>query len=138
MTTTGTVSTGTPAFNTGTFPVSITVPASCSFTQQPGDIVFNYTSFSPTVVLSNTSFQATCTNLLSYTIALDTTAGMVTGLNYTLALNTAASSGGSVPVASTGNGVPGRPRILHGYLYRKLYKRDILLKHASLMMRIQT
>lgn len=102
---TGSVSRGTSTFTGGTFPVSITAPATCSFSQQPGNIVFNYTSFSAAAVLANTSFQATCTNLLPYTIALDATAGVVTGLNYTLALNTAANTGGVNPLTSTGNGV---------------------------------
>jgi spore coat protein U-like protein len=105
MSFTGSVSRGGSTFTGGTFPVSITAPATCSFSQQPGNIVFNYTSFSATAVLANTSFQATCTNLLPYTIALDATAGVVTGLNYTLALNTTANSGGVSPLTSGGNGI---------------------------------
>jgi spore coat protein U-like protein len=105
MTFTGSVSGGGIRFTGGTIPVSITAPASCSFSQQPGNIVFNYTSFSPSNVLANTSFQATCTNLLPYTIALDTSAGVVTGLNYTLALDTTANTGGVNPLTSRGSGV---------------------------------
>ena len=101
---TGSVSGGGITFTPGTFPVSINAPATCSFSQQPGNIVFNYTSFSATDILANTSFQATCTNLLPYTIALDSTSGVVTGLNYTLALNTA-GAGGTNPLASRGIGV---------------------------------
>jgi len=104
MSFTGSVSGGGITFTPGTFPVSITAPATCSISQTPGDITFNYTSFSATDVLANTSFQATCTNLLPYTIALDTTSGMVTGLNYSLALNTT-GTGGVNPLSSRGNGV---------------------------------
>jgi spore coat protein U-like protein len=101
----GSVSGGGITFTGGTFPVSIIAPASCSFSQQPGNIVFNYTSFSTANVLANTSFQATCTNLLPYSIALDVASGVVSGLNYTLALNTTSNTGGVSPLASRGNGV---------------------------------
>jgi len=101
---TGSVSGGGIRFTGGTFPVSITAPASCSITTSPGNITFNYTSFSPTTVTSNTTFAATCTNLLPYSIALDATSGVVTGLNYSLALNTA-GTGGVNPLSSRGNGV---------------------------------
>ena len=104
MTLTGSVSGGGLTLTGGTFPVSIIAPATCSFSQQPGNIIFNYTSFSATDVLANTTFQATCTNFLPYTIALDATAGVVSGLNYTLALNTI-GTGGANPLTSTGNGV---------------------------------
>jgi spore coat protein U-like protein len=104
MSFTGSVSGGGITFTPGTFPVSIIAPATCSFSQMPGDIAFSYTSFSATDVLANTSFQATCTNLLPYTIALDATSGVVTGLNYSLALNTV-GTGGANPLTSRGNGV---------------------------------
>jgi len=103
MTTTGTVSTGTSRFNTGTFPVSITAPATCSYSTQPGTITFNYISFGA-AVLANTFFSTNCTNLLPYTMALDVTSGTIVGLNYTIALNTTANSGGTSPLTSRGTG----------------------------------
>ena len=103
ITTTGTVSTGTSRFNTGTFPVSITAPATCSVSTQPGTITFNYTSFGP-AVLANTFFSATCTSLLPYSMALDAVSGTIVGLNYTLAMNTTANSGGTNPLNSRGTG----------------------------------
>lgn len=103
MTISGTVSTGTSTFNTGTFPVSITAPATCTFSTQPGNITFNYTSFGAPV-LANTLFRTNCTHLLPYTMALDVTSGTIVGLNYTLALNATANSGGASPLVSTGTG----------------------------------
>jgi spore coat protein U-like protein len=105
MTFSGSVSGGGITFTGGTIPVSITAPASCTFSQQPGNLVFNYASFSATDVLANTSFRTTCTNLLPYSVALNVASGVVTGLNYTLALNTTANTGGVNPLASRGNGV---------------------------------
>jgi spore coat protein U-like protein len=103
MTTSGTVSTGTSRFNTATCPVSIIAPATCTFSTQPGPITLNYSSFGASV-LAYTSFRTNCTNLLPYTVALDTASGTIVGLNFTLALNTTANSGGANPLASRGTG----------------------------------
>jgi len=103
MTTSGTVSTGTSRFNTATFPVSITAPATCIFSTQPGPITFNYSSFG-SAVLANTFFRTNCTNLLPFSMALDATSGTIVGVNYMLALSTTANSGGISPLASRGTG----------------------------------
>jgi spore coat protein U-like protein len=76
----------------GTFPVSISTPSTCSVTAAPGNVVFNYVSFGP-VVTPSATFGVTCTLSLPYTMALDATAGTIVGLNYTLALSTANSTG---------------------------------------------
>lgn len=96
---------GGAAFTGDTFPVSIYAPATCSISTPPGNIIFNYTSFSPTAVAANTTFVTTCTNLLPYTMTLDATSAVLTGLNYSLALNTV-GTGGVSPLTSTGTGVP--------------------------------
>lgn len=96
---------GGTSFTSGTFPVSIYAPATCSISTPPGNIVFNYTSFSATAAAANTTFMSTCTNLLPYTMTLDATSGVLTGLNYSLALNTV-GTGGVSPLTSIGIGVP--------------------------------
>jgi hypothetical protein len=91
-------------FTNGTFPVTIVAPATCSLTTPPTNLAFIYSAFSPTVALASASYGVTCSTLLPYTMALDATVGVVTGLNYTLALNTV-STGGASPLASLGSGV---------------------------------
>ena len=87
----------------GSLNVSITVNPECVFSTAPGAIAFAYTAFG-SAVAANTTFGTKCTNLLPYSMALDATSGVVSGLNYTLALNTS-GSGGSSPLGSTGTGV---------------------------------
>jgi spore coat protein U-like protein len=94
---------GGNAFTPGTFAVSIAAPASCSFSTQPGNITFNYTSLGA-AVLANTFFRTNCSNLLPYNMALEVSSGMIVGLNYTLALNTTANSGGTSLLNSRGTG----------------------------------
>ena len=97
--------TGASSFIGGTIPVSIVAPASCNFTTTPANIVFSYTSFNPVAVMANSTFGMRCSNSLAYSIALDSTTGVIAGLSYSLTLNTV-GSGGSSPLASIGNGVP--------------------------------
>jgi spore coat protein U-like protein len=87
----------------GSFPVSISTPATCSVTAPPGNVVFNYVSFGAAVTPSST-FGVTCTLSLPYTMALDATAGTVVGLNYTLSLATASSTGTGAQQTHTING----------------------------------
>ena len=99
LTAAGTTIVGAPF----TFPVSIFTPSVCTITTAPGNIVFAYTAFQAALATANITFGATCTNLLPYTMALDATSGVVSGLNYSLAINTV-NSGGSSPRASIGTG----------------------------------
>jgi len=99
-----TVSRGGINFVASSIPVSITAPATCNFTQPPGNLAFNYIAFSATDVFASATMQATCTNLLPYSIALDATTDVISGLNYSLALNTT-GLGGSNPLVSTGTGL---------------------------------
>ena len=87
----------------GSFPVSITPPADCKITTAPGNIVFTYTAFG-VAQQAFTLFRTTCTISHPYTMALNATSGVVSGLNYSLALNTT-SSGGTSPLGSTGTGL---------------------------------
>lgn len=95
---------GGAKFTNGTFPVSITAPATCTLSTPPGNIVFNYTSFSAAPVLANTTFAATCTNRLPYTLALDATSGTIAGVSYTLALSAASATGTGLAQTYTING----------------------------------
>jgi len=99
--------TGQSAFTGGnTFPVAIVAPASCNITTLPSNVNFTYTAFSPTPILANTSFGVRCTTSLAYSISLDATVGVVTGLNYTLGLDTIANTAGINPLPSVGTGIP--------------------------------
>jgi spore coat protein U-like protein len=86
-----------------TFPVAIHVSATCSISTAPGNITFAYTSFGPAVNAS-TNFGATCTNLLPYTLALDSTSGTLLGMNYSLALGASSSTGNGVEQTHTISG----------------------------------
>lgn len=94
---------GGAAFIGGTFPVSIYAPATCSLTTAPGNISLNYTSLGSAAAAS-TSFVTTCSNLLSYTMALDATSGTIVGVDYTLALSASGSTGTGGPQTFTING----------------------------------
>ena len=87
---------------TNTFPVNISAPSVCTITTAPGTLSFTYTAFGAAQTAS-TSFQPNCTIYLAYSMALSATSDVVSGLNYSLALNTI-NSGGSSPLASTGTG----------------------------------
>jgi spore coat protein U-like protein len=88
---------------TGTFPVSIVTPASCTISTAPGNVAFTYTAFGA-VQNATTPFGVTCTNLLPFTMALDATVGVVGGLQYTLALSAAGGTGTGVAQAFAVNG----------------------------------
>jgi spore coat protein U-like protein len=69
---------------TGTFLVTAIINPYCAISTPPGTIAFSYASFQNTSATGSTSFAATCTNTLPYTISLDATSGTLLGLNYTL------------------------------------------------------
>lgn len=98
--------TGASSFIGSSFPVAIVAPATCNITTLPSNINFSYTAFSPAPVLANASIGVKCSVSLAYSITLDTNVGVLTGLNYTLALNTTANTGGLNPLTSVGTGVP--------------------------------
>ena len=52
----------------------------------PGPVAFTYTAFQGSAAPGSTTFGTTCTNSLPYTMALDATSGVVSGLNYSLVL----------------------------------------------------
>ena len=82
---------------TGNFDVNINLTSACIYAKT-SDVQFNYTSFQSTVQAQTTAggFTVKCTNLLPYTMALDS-AGSYTdaavNLAYTLALSAAGGTG---------------------------------------------
>jgi len=96
--------TGASTFTGGTIPVTIVAPATCIITTPPANVAFSYTAFSPAAVLANSTIGVRCTTFLAYTITLDAAINVLTGLNYSLALNTT-SAGGTNPLSSVGTGV---------------------------------
>jgi spore coat protein U-like protein len=81
-----------------TFPVSITSPATLAITAPPGAVAFSYTAFGP-VVNASTTFGTTGTLNLPYTMTLDANSGVVSGLNYSLNIDSQAP-----PVSARGTG----------------------------------
>jgi spore coat protein U-like protein len=79
---------------TGTFPVTVTTPASCTFSTAPGTMTFNYTAFGG-VLNVTTPFALTCTTLLPYTMSLDSSVNVLVGLRYTLSIAPVTSSTGT-------------------------------------------
>lgn len=86
-----------------TFPVTIVTPSSCSISTPPGNVTFNYISFGSAAVAS-TPFAATCTYQMPYTMALDSTSGVLVGLNYTLNLSASSATGTGLAQSYTING----------------------------------
>ena len=79
--------------STGTFPVSIAYPATCTITSIANVAFGTYVAFQSTALVAPAANAVlNCTNKLPYTMALDVTSGVVVGLNYTLATNWIAGS----------------------------------------------
>jgi Spore Coat Protein U domain len=86
--------------------VNINAPAVCSIGSLPPTINLTYTAFQNTAAFQFAQFNAQCTNLLPYTMAVSPTAGVVRGVNYQLGLSTgsqgSAGSIGSTPLSDVG------------------------------------
>lgn len=92
--------------SSNTFPVSITVASRCKLSSAPGAIAFTYTAFGAAAPPSNTSFGIICNQSLPFSADVGggaTGSGVVSGLNYSLGINTS-GSGGTNPLSSTGIG----------------------------------
>ena len=102
---------------TGNFDVNINLTSACIYTKT-SDVAFSYTSFQATAQAQTTAGGLTvkCTNLLPYTLALDTAGSytdLAVNLAYTLALSAAGGTGngadqtysvtGSIPANQSGN-----------------------------------
>jgi spore coat protein U-like protein len=99
-----TVKNGGTILTTNTFTVTIYYPAVCNVTTAPGNVAFNYTAFRATPLPASTTFGVTCTSTLPYTLALDTTSGVVVGLQYLISLSSTSATGNGSEQPFTING----------------------------------
>jgi len=99
-----TLNNGATAVSTTTFPVTVTVNANCAISTPPGAVTLNYTSFQNTPATGSTTFAATCTNALPYTLSLDATSGTLLGLTYTLSVPAGTYTGTGLPQSYVING----------------------------------
>lgn len=81
---------------TSTLSVTVITLNSCEIETTPGAMNFTYTSFQGSAAAASTNFSVRCTTGLPYTLALDTTSGMLLGLTYTLALSSGSATGSGV------------------------------------------
>lgn len=79
---------------TGTIPVKIITPATCTIASIP-NITLAYTAFRSTAVTATTSAPVTCSDQLPYTMAVSPISGVSAGINYSL----------SLPASGTGTGL---------------------------------
>jgi len=98
---------------TGTFPVSIVTPATCSITSIQSVAFGTYLAFRNTpLVAPDANIVLNCTPQLPYTMSFDAALGgnngVVGGLNYSLTINTL-----TPPVNSRGTG-PGQTHTING------------------------
>jgi spore coat protein U-like protein len=84
--------TGFSFLDSGSLPVTILHKATCSVSTAPGSVAISYTSFGAAANAS-TTFGATCTDTLPYTLSLDSTSGTLLGLNYSLSFSTPGITG---------------------------------------------
>jgi len=91
---------------TGGFGAAISTPAQCLISSPPGLIDFGtYVAFGGAAT-GSTTFGVTCTSYLSYTLALDATFGVLTGLNYVLSLPAGGVGTGAQQMLSITGSVP--------------------------------
>jgi Spore Coat Protein U domain len=90
-------------------PVSINAPAACSISNLPASnsIPLTYTAFQSSPAFNFVSFNANCTNLLPYTMSLDSQFGVVGGLRYQLGLTTTAQGSAAAVGGTTAADVGG-------------------------------
>ena len=80
---------------TGTIPVKIITPATCSIATIPNISLAYGNAFRSTAATATTSAPVTCSNQLPYTMAVSPTSGVSAGINYSL----------SLPASGTGTGL---------------------------------
>lgn len=77
----------------GTIDVSIYAPATCVINPPPGSISITYPAFSPLALSGTTTFGATCTDSMPYTLDVSPASGTLAGVNYTVGLSAASAVG---------------------------------------------
>lgn len=88
----------------GAFQVQISNVPSCQIALPPGTVAFSYTAFAAVAATASTSFSARCSGSMAYTMALDANVGVVSGLNYSLALSAPSGTGNGALQNYTVNG----------------------------------
>lgn len=95
------------ADTSGAFSVQISNVPACQFTSPPGTMAFTYAAFSTTAATASTTFGTRCSTTLPYTMALDATSGVVSGLRYTLTLSgTSGTGNGAIQSYSISGSMP--------------------------------
>ncbi len=103
---------------TGSIPINIYAPATCTISGLPTVITFVYSAFGA-ANFQSANFNANCTNLLPYTIDLSPTAGVVGGLRYDLGLSDtvgSASNVGAATLSNVGNASGTRSHVINGVM----------------------
>ena len=77
----------------GTVPVTIYAPANCVINPAPGNVNITYPAFSVSPVSSTTTFGATCTSPMPYSLAVSPVSGTLAGVNYNVTLSAASATG---------------------------------------------
>jgi hypothetical protein len=92
-----------PSDAMGAFSVQISNVSACQIAIPPTSVDFTYTAFQPTVATAApSSFSVRCSTTKQGTMTLDSSDGVVSGLNYSLTLTTITNT---TPVSTTiGNG----------------------------------
>lgn len=89
------------ATTSSAFNVTASLTSKCEITVAPADVAFTYTSFQAGAASSTGGgFTMRCTNLLPYTLSLNSAAGTVIGLAYTLSLSAAGGTGAGLTTAT--------------------------------------
>lgn len=73
--------------STASFGVTMSKPKHCWFSSSPTNVALTYTAFSTNAQNGTSNFSLNCTAPTTYTMALDSTSGVLVGLRYNLALS---------------------------------------------------
>lgn len=77
----------------GTIPVTIYAPANCLINPAPSGVSLIYNAFSVVPVSGTTSFGATCTSPMPYSLAVSPATGTLSGVNYDVTLSAPTGTG---------------------------------------------
>lgn len=72
---------------------SVGVDAQCVFATYPGNMLFNYTSFSPTAQSASQSLVLRCSNNLPWSVSVDPPTSSMLGLSYSIAVSPSSGTG---------------------------------------------
>jgi spore coat protein U-like protein len=78
---------------TGTFNATASIIAECRFLSTPATVTLSYTSFAGAAASASSPFNMICTQSTPFTLSVSPAGGTLLGLSYTVAPNTASSTG---------------------------------------------